>query len=383
MQFSWIKIDRSSKYQPFYTMLMLLFLSCFTIHLQGQTAIRYQLSDDLRQIEVDQLPTKLLNQVRENPQRIGQFFKLSLQPKKETDSPAILGKYSFIGDKIIFQPLLPFQCGLGYVVQIAGQTPHYFSIPFPTDFTPTTLTTIYPSADTLPANLLKIYLHFSQPMSEGQAYAHLKLYDQNGEQLEGNFLALSPELWDEHRQRLTVWFEPGRIKRALGPNVKTGSPLVEGQQYKLVVSKNWKDAKGHALTGDYEKHFVVTKADRQSPNMQKWTYTFPSVFSKEPLKIHFGEPIDHAVAMKTFVVKNDQQNEIPGAFRMDNQESMLFFYPSNSWGARVYHLKVAAYLEDLAGNNLNRLFDRDLLTSKSKVSTQTSYTFTFDLSISK
>ena len=47
---------------------------------------------------------------------------------------------------------------------------------------PATVAVVYPSADELPANLLKFYLHFSKPMREGPAiFDHFQLLDDKGE----------------------------------------------------------------------------------------------------------------------------------------------------------------------------------------------------------
>jgi len=47
----------------------------------------------------------------------------------------------------------------------------------------TTVVRVFPSADKLPENHLRFYLHFSAPMNRGEAYAHLKLLDENGKEV--------------------------------------------------------------------------------------------------------------------------------------------------------------------------------------------------------
>ena len=81
---------------------------------------------------------------------------------------------------------------------------------------------IYPTQDTVPENLLKIYLQFSKPMREGQALRHIELLKNNRDTLPGVFLDLQPELWNVDRTTLTVWLDPGRIKRDLQPNGPIG-----------------------------------------------------------------------------------------------------------------------------------------------------------------
>src|SRR5262249_20989692 len=58
-----------------------------------------------------------------------------------------------------------------------------------------TLERIYPSGEVLPENLLRFYLHFSSPMSRGEAYKHLRLLDASGKAIADTFLELDEELW--------------------------------------------------------------------------------------------------------------------------------------------------------------------------------------------
>src|SRR6185436_10043517 len=74
---------------------------------------------------------------------------------------------------------------------------------------------IYPTEERVPANLLRMYIVFTAPMSISQSASHLRLVDENGQTVSGAFLQLEEELWDPGRRRLTVLFDPGRVKRGL------------------------------------------------------------------------------------------------------------------------------------------------------------------------
>ena len=52
------------------------------------------------------------------------------------------------------------------------------------------------------------------------------------------------ELWDPNFQRLTMTFDPGRIKRGLTSNETMGPPIAEGKRYTLVIDRDWPDARG-------------------------------------------------------------------------------------------------------------------------------------------
>jgi hypothetical protein len=62
---------------------------------------------------------------------------------------------------------------------------------------PTTVVSqVYPTAEVLPENLLKFYVHFSAPMSSGHIYDHIRLIgDSTGKEVELPFLEIDEELW--------------------------------------------------------------------------------------------------------------------------------------------------------------------------------------------
>lgn len=49
-----------------------------------------------------------------------------------------------------------------------------------------------------------------------------------------------------------------------------------------------------------------------------------------------------------------------GIFEPAEKETILTFIPDETWKAAEYFIGIESRLEDFAGNNLNRLFDKDL-----------------------
>ncbi len=144
----------------------------------------------------------------------------------------------------------------------------------------TVVSAVYPSASRLPENQLKLYLHFSAPMTRGEAYRHIRLLDAEGRALQLVFLELGEELWDPGLRRLTLFFDPGRIKRGLRPHLDAGPPLTEGTSYRLVIDPGWRDAAGLPLAAGFEKAFTVTAPDRHSPDPDSWRLTAPAAASR-------------------------------------------------------------------------------------------------------
>src|SRR6185436_13722943 len=89
---------------------------------------------------------------------------------------------------------------------------------------PPQITAIFPGSHTLPANHLKFYLHFSEPMRQGVFLEHCKLLDDHDQPVTEPFR--ETELWNEDGTRLTLWFHPGRQKTGVNLNVDLG-PIVQ------------------------------------------------------------------------------------------------------------------------------------------------------------
>ena len=74
---------------------------------------------------------------------------------------------------------------------------------------PTRIDQVFASAGVLPENLLKFYIHFSAPMSRGEAYKHIRLLAPTGKPVADPFLELDEELWSRDQRRFTLLFDPG------------------------------------------------------------------------------------------------------------------------------------------------------------------------------
>jgi hypothetical protein len=239
-----------------------------------------------------------------------------------------------------------------------------FSLPATATGAPTRLTAIYPSANELPANQLKLYLHFSAPMSLGEAVDRIHLYDGAGREVPRAWLRVDQELWDPARERFTLLFDPGRIKRGLRSNREDGTPLAEGNKYRLVIERAWRDGNGHPLAADGEKLFTVTATDRTAPNPRAWRITAPAPGSTSPLRVVFDESLDYALLGRMIEIYDERGARVEGRIEIANNETEWQLVPAAPWRAGRYEARLDPRLEDRAGNNLRRLFDADLRTDK-------------------
>jgi hypothetical protein len=307
------------------------------------------------------IPKSLLNQAPADS------FSTFLQVRLESENPvAILGGHSIAGDKLLFKPLIPFSRGLSYEIIFRNKQIGKIKIPLADAKDAPSLIAIYPTQDTLPENLLKLYLQFSRPMREGESQKYIALLNNHNDTLPNIFLDLQPELWNNERTVLTIWLDPGRIKRDLIPNQKMGNPLKKGERYTLTVSANWKDVQGLPLARAFTRQFIVGSRDSISPDPDRWTLDLPSAGTNQPLVININEPLDYFLLKETIDIIDGNGNKVTGDLKIGNEETMFEFIPDKQWLPGQYRLQIASYLEDLAGNNLDRVFDRDITVKQSK-----------------
>jgi hypothetical protein len=125
---------------------------------------------------------------------------------------------------------------------------------------------VYPSAETLPENQLRLYVWFSAPMRKRQVADGVRLIDVgSGEPVELPFVEVVDGLWDPSGHRLTLFFHPGRLKRGVGPRLALGPPLRQGRRYRLEIDAALRDGRGRSLASGCTKSFSVGPPDLRSP----------------------------------------------------------------------------------------------------------------------
>lgn len=290
-------------------------------------------------------------------------FRVSLEGRHKIP---ILGDAEFEDDRLIFTPVIPFSRGLSYQIFLYDRQIAKIKMPSVNASNAPSLVAMYPTSDTLPENLLKVYFLFSHPMREGVSLEHICLLNNRGDTLQNVFLPLQPELWNKERTVLTIWLDPGRIKRDLIPNQEMGNPLLKGETYTLIVTPDWKDTRGLPLSGRYTRQFIVSSRDSLSPDVDQWKLNLPTSGTKEPLLVNTNEPLDYFLLNETLEIVDDGRNKISASVVVSDHESIVRFIPDKPWKSGRYRLHVASYLEDLAGNNLNKVFDRDIRINQSR-----------------
>jgi hypothetical protein len=292
----------------------------------------------------------------------------------KADQLAVLGTCKAEGDAVVFEPRFPLVKGVRYrvVVKAGGkQTESTLSLPKP-ESKPTSVTKVYPTANKLPENQLKFYLHFSAPMGQGDVYKHLSLLDAKGKKIDYPFLELEQELWSPDGTRFTLFFDPGRVKRGLKPREELGPAIEEGKSYTLVIDRAWADAEGNPLKETFKKTFSVGPPDDTQPDVKTWKLKAPAAGGSDALRVTFPKSMEHALSERLVWVVDAEGKKVEGKVELSDRETAWSFTPEGAWGKGKYHLVADTRLEDLAGNSLGRPFEVDVLRPvERKIKTET------------
>ena len=294
------------------------------------------------------------------------------------DLPAVLGARRVAGGALRFVPRLPFRPGLAYRARFDGAvfdrltgSPAGTTADLQVRFAPppaggaaTRVEAVYPSADVLPENQLRLYVWFSAPMRRRGIGEGIRLVDaESGEEVGEPFVEIADGLWDPSGRRLTVFFHPGRVKRGVGPRLAMGPPIRQGGRYRLEIDASLRDATGGTLAAGHAKAFSVGPPDRRSPRPSDWRLA-PPPGPRAPLVVDFSEPLDHGLLLRLLRVVDASGDEVAGEVAIGHGEKRWSFVPRDPWRPGAYALRVATSLEDLAGNTPDRLFDEATATAR-------------------
>jgi hypothetical protein len=194
-------------------------------------------------------------------------------------------------------------------------------------------------------------------MSRGDSYRRVRVVEADGRDVPDAFLELGEELWDASGTRLTLLFDPGRIKRGVKPNEDIGSPLVGGRRYALVIDAAWLDAEGNPLARGFRKPFRVAAFDDKQPEPRRWRIAAPPAGTRHALVVEFDEPLDRALVEHMLAIRDAMGRTLGGRIAIDGEETRWRFEPEQPWQAGAYELLVDAALEDRAGNSVGRAFE--------------------------
>lgn len=269
------------------------------------------------------------------------------------------------GGALVVSPRFGLRPDLEYVVALQGrQLP--VTAPLLVASEPA-LVGFSPSQAVLPANTLRLYLTFSEPMARGQLSDAVRLLKGDGTEVASPFLNLETELWDRDQRRATLLLDPGRIKQGVGPNASIGAPLVAGEGYRLLLSDRIRSAAGIPLRTSVSIAFRVGPPERRAIDPRDWQFSAPLADTTTPLSIAFARIMDSGAASRLIRLEDPHGIPVRGEIATDGGGWSLT--PDVPWGPGRYRLIVDPELEDIAGNTPGDPFDAGAGTIGTKQTT--------------
>lgn len=215
---------------------------------------------------------------------------------------------------------------------------------------------IAPSSPTVPANLLRIYIEFSQPMSARDVERQVGL-SADGGPVDLAFVDVRNGLWDPERKRLTLFIHPGRVKTGVAVNEALGPVLREGAEIVVTVGAGARDADGRTLERPFEHRWRVGPPRRQGLDPAQWTLHAPETPRGE-LILNFPFALDRGLLARALTVLTSD-GAVDGTWTVGEEERSVRFRPNAAWVAGItYRVAIDPVLEDPTGQRIGRAFER-------------------------
>lgn len=309
--------------------------------------------------------------------------------QKGENLPDVYGRHQVLQNEIRFIPHFPFEPGVRYRASFdprpLGHTDlaevmiHEFSLPRELNAEPTQVEQVFPSGDSLPENMLRFYVCFSNSMQRGRVEKHIRLLDADGRPAPDVLYRPPVELWDRSMRHLTILLDPGRIKRGVGPNRELGPPLKAGQDYTLAIGPEMVDLSGCPLHEGFYKHFNVTEAVREPISVEQWKIALPGTKSRQRLALMFPRPLDWALLWRKITIESEDGRPVDGRVAIEQGEKRWSFTPTSPWNEGSYCVRVKSNLEDICGNSLLGTFDRPFRSTGDLVNEASNSSIPFQL----
>jgi hypothetical protein len=303
-------------------------------------------------------------------------------------APPVAGRFN-VGARVLeFTPRFPLDPGRQYVAAFDPSrlpTPRSGAVvqetlapPAAAPTPPTTIVRMLPSGDVLPENLLRFYIEFSAPMSNETGRDFIRLLDDAGKEIQGALLMVDIDFWSADHKRYTFFFDPGRVKRGIQPNLELGRALHDGRQYTIEIDPRWRDANGQPLVQAFKRSFRAGPPEMTGMKIQDWKIAAPRAGTRDPIVVTFPRALDHGLLMRAIGVSRKGRTEpVPGDATAGRGETSWSFTPRDAWAAGAYDLFALDFLEDPAGNRLGRPFDLDKFDTVDKSGTPARVTLPF------
>ena len=200
---------------------------------------------------------------------------------------------------------------------------------------------VFPSGNTIPEKLLRISVHFTEPVST-PLISTAKLVFDNGRVDDEAFLPM--ELWSPDQKILTLLLHPGRVKTGLTPHEEDGFPLLVGEGVAL------------ELAGRKIQHWQVISGGLPVPDPKTWNLQAVKAGTNKPMVVDLQGPIDR-LSQEFVLVLDTEGNVFPGRSELTDNEHRWSFYPEHCWEEGRYELLIHPRLENACGDQPDEPFE--------------------------
>jgi len=201
-----------------------------------------------------------------------------------------------------------------------------------------------PEADIIPANTLRMYFTFDRAARGLIHQSEVKLVGPDGSEIKDAFMNFGQELWSPDGKRLTVLFDPGKVKRDVEAKGEAISPLEQGKSYQIRLN-------------DYVHSFRVSPPVREKLDPNQWKVIGPSEGSRE-LEIKFDRVMDAALLLDQIeVIEMKRGAPVSTTKKIQAGGTDLILFAESKWPAGQYAIVASPILEDVSGNRMAESLD--------------------------
>jgi hypothetical protein len=206
---------------------------------------------------------------------------------------------------------------------------------------------ISPAARSIPANTFRLYVTFDRPARGIVATRDVRLVDADGRVIDGAFMDFGQDLWSPDGRRLTVLFDPGRVKQDVEGRGDSAAPLQAGHSFTVEV-------------GGKRFHYQVTPALRAPIDPKAWRLNAPSAGSRGALSVTFDRELDGALLHDQLGVVDAHGRSQSGQVTASADGEAWSWRPDHPWRPGPYKLLVGGRLEDVSGNRVSEALDHEV-----------------------
>jgi hypothetical protein len=226
---------------------------------------------------------------------------------------------------------------------------------------------VFPSANEIPANLLRFHLRFDEVPDVFDISTAIRLVDANEVVVDHIFLDLNEGLWSADGLTLTVMLHPGRIKTGLVASRNLGSAFQEYDQYELQLRREHlpffpeRSPSPASATNEWVciKRFTAIAAITAAIDAQSLLLSAPNAHSLNSLSITFPRSIDRLAAENYARLSNATDAILDVRIDLGEAEKTIHFIPRHPWPTGPVMLHFSIEFEDVSGNRLSNAFAKD------------------------